>query len=196
MVYAHGPPSLAHGTVVAVRAGERTGVQLIMVRWDGGGKVETNLRSDLLRVAESAYEETPARVADTTTNEDPETRRRLGQLVALANIVPLAHAADPATAKTAAARTAEHSDSQAARLLFHLCAWEPDGATYWELEDRLDMRSAKQRLSGLKQAKLVYADGRERPTWSGSEAQVYRPAGLALNALCEADELDEREWWQ
>ena len=109
----------------------------------------------------------------------------IDSLVRLKNIVPLAHLSDPATSKRAARLVAEYSDSQATACLYALLAAEPYGMTYYDLETSLTMCSAKQRLSDLKRAGLVYGTGETRTAF-GSDAEVYRPVNNVVRAVTGA----------
>ena len=93
--------------------------------------------------------------------------------VRLKNIEPLHRLSNPATSKIAAANVARYSDNQAAACLYAILASGPFGMTYYEVEQKLDMRSAKQRVSDLVRHGLIVPTGDTRVAY-GSPATVYR----------------------
>jgi hypothetical protein len=94
--------------------------------------------------------------------------------VRLKNVVPLARLSNPKTSAVAAQTVAKCSDAQCVSVMYALLAAEPFGMTYYEVEKKLGMRSAKQRVSDLKRVKLIEPTGETRVAYATS-AEVYRP---------------------
>lgn len=102
--------------------------------------------------------------------------------VRLKNIVPLHRLTNPATSAIAAKNVADYSDNQATACLYAILAAEPYGMTYYDVERKLGMRSAKQRVSDLKRAGLIEWTGATRLAY-GSEAEVYRPVPSVVYSI-------------
>ena len=105
------------------------------------------------------------------------------RVVRLENMVPHARLSDPRTSKRTARQVAGYSDAQAVKVLWALLAAEPYGTTADDLEDRLDMRGAHQRLSDLKAHGLAYGTGETRQTRWHASAEVYRASTSVVHQV-------------